>query len=83
LKHSAPTGDYEFKHALVRDALYQSLLSEPRQRLHLKIAEELERRGGNRLNEAAEVLALHYGETSQHATGAERASIASDLAVAG
>ena len=49
-------GDYSFKHALVRDALYQSLLSEPRTALHLKIAEEIERRSGNRLTEVAEVL---------------------------
>ncbi len=58
-------GVFEFKHALVRDALYQSLLSEPRRALHLKIAEELERRSDNRLNEVAEALALHYGQTAQ------------------
>ena len=52
-----------FKHALVRDALYQSLLSEPRKALHLKIAEEIERRSGNRLTEVAEVLAHHYSQT--------------------
>ncbi len=50
---------------MVRDALYQSLLSEPRRALHLKIAEELERRSDNRLNEVAEALALHYGQTAQ------------------
>ena len=54
------SGDYAFKHALVRDALYQSLLTEPRKSLHLKIAEEIERRSGNRLVEVAEVLAHHY-----------------------
>ena len=59
-------GDYSFKHALVRDALYQSLLSEPRTALHLKIAEEIERRSGNRLTEVAEVLAHHYGQTARH-----------------
>jgi len=55
--------DYVFKHALVRDALYQSLLTEPRKSLHLKIAEEIERRSGNRLAEMAEVLAHHYSQT--------------------
>jgi len=48
-----------------RDALYQSLLTEPRKSLHLKIAEEIERRSGNRLDEVAEVLAHHYGETDR------------------
>ncbi len=48
------SGDYVFKHALARDALYQSLLTGPRVALHLKIAEEIERRAANRLAEVAE-----------------------------
>jgi hypothetical protein len=56
-------GDYVFKHALVRDALYQSLLTGPRAALHLKIAEEIERRSGNRLGEMVDVLAHHYSQT--------------------
>ena len=59
------SSDYVFKHALVRDALYNGLLSGPRAALHLKVAEELERRGGNRLTEIAEVLAHHYAQTSR------------------
>ena len=55
--------DYVFKHALVRDALYNGLLRPSRSALHLKVAEELERRGGNRLTEIAEALAHHYAET--------------------
>jgi predicted ATPase len=58
------SGDYEFKHALVRDALYQSLLTEARTALHLKIAEEVERRSSNRLTEVAEVLAHHFSQTA-------------------
>jgi predicted ATPase len=60
----ARTTDYVFKHALVRDALYQSLLTERRQELHAKIAEEIERRSGNRITEVAEVLAHHYSQTN-------------------
>jgi hypothetical protein len=59
------SSDYLFKHALVRDALYQSLLTEARSALHLKIAEEIERRSGNRLTEVAEVLAHHYRQTDR------------------
>ena len=59
------SGDYAFKHALVRDALYQSLLTGPRAALHLKIAEEIERRSGNRLAEVVETLAHHYGQTDR------------------
>jgi class 3 adenylate cyclase len=54
--------NFSFKHALVRDALYQSLLSGPRASFHLKIAEEIERRSGNRLPEVVESLAHHYGQ---------------------
>ena len=59
------SGDYAFKHALVRDALYQSLLNEARTVLHAKIASEIERRSGNRITEVAEVLAYHYRQTNQ------------------
>ena len=47
--HLMWAGDYAFKHELVRDAPYQSLLTEQRTAVHSKIAEELERRSGNRL----------------------------------
>ena len=59
------SGDYAFKHALVRNSLYQSLLKGPRAGLHLKIAEEIERRSGNRLAEVVETLANHYGQTNR------------------
>jgi len=49
-----------FKHALVQDALYNGLLSSVRCNLHLTVAEEIERRSGNRLSEVAEALAQHY-----------------------
>jgi hypothetical protein len=54
---------YLFKHGLVRDALYQSLLTEARKSLHLQVAEQIERRSGNRLAEVVEVLAHHYRQT--------------------
>ena len=65
VRRESKSGNYSFKHALVRDALYQSLLSEARTALHLKIAKEIERRSGNRLNEVAEVLAHHYAQTDR------------------
>lgn len=57
------SGGYSFKHALVRDIVYQSLLTTTRSALHLRIAEQIERRSGNRLTEVAESLAHHYGQT--------------------
>jgi class 3 adenylate cyclase len=61
----ASTSEFEFKHALVLDAVYQSLLTEPRRVLHFRIAEEVERRSGNRLLEVAETLAHHYGQAAR------------------
>lgn len=51
-----------FKHALVRDALYESLLGASRAELHLAIATEIER-GATRPIEVAEILAHHYAKT--------------------
>ena len=65
VRRESKSDDRVFKHALVRDALYQSLLTERRKSLHLKIAEEIERRSGNRLTEMAEVLAHHYCQTDR------------------
>jgi class 3 adenylate cyclase len=63
IHRAGKSDDYSFKHALVRDALYQSLLSDARSALHAKIGKEIERRGGNRLPEVAEILAHHYSHT--------------------
>jgi tetratricopeptide (TPR) repeat protein len=54
------SGAYVFKHALLRDAIYDGLLSPQRSALHLKVAEELERRSSNALPERAETLARHF-----------------------
>jgi class 3 adenylate cyclase len=62
--HAEGSSDYVFKHALVRDAVYDGLLKARRTALHLRVAEELERRGANRLTEIADTLAHHYAETT-------------------
>jgi len=59
------SGEFVFKHALVKDALYDSMLNEQRALLHLKIATEIERLSDNRLFEVAEQLAHHYRQTKR------------------
>ena len=54
------SGAYIFKHVLLRDAIYDGLLSPQRAALHLKVAKELERRSSNALPERAETLARHF-----------------------
>ena len=65
IRPEGKSSEFAFKHALVRDALYESLLTDARKSLHLRIAEEIERRSGNRLSEVAEILAHHYSQTTR------------------
>ncbi|MGH1570713.1 AAA family ATPase [Methylobacterium sp. P31] len=57
-----PNATYTFKHALVQDAAYSSLLRSKRQMLHAKIASVLERRFPETREAHPEILAVHYGE---------------------
>lgn len=61
----AGSQDYVFKHVLLRDSVYQSLLTVRRAELHLKVAEALERRSEGRLAEVAETLAHHFALTDR------------------
>jgi class 3 adenylate cyclase len=56
---------YVFKHVLLRDTVYQSLVSERRAELHLAIAEAIETRSEGRLAEVAETLAYHGALTNR------------------
>jgi predicted ATPase len=57
-----PEATYTFKHALVRDAAYESLLRSRRQELHARIAEILERQRPETADVEPELLAHHYTE---------------------
>jgi predicted ATPase/class 3 adenylate cyclase len=57
-----PQASYSFKHALVRDVAYQSLLKSRRQQLHGRIARNLEEKFSEVADAQPEVLARHYTE---------------------
>jgi predicted ATPase len=57
-----PRATYTFKHALVQDAAYQSLLKRTRQQYHQQVAELLEARFPETVATAPEVVAHHYTE---------------------
>ena len=59
------SSDYVFKHVLLRDTVYQNLVSERRAELHLSIAEAMELRSKGRLAEVAETLAYHGALTKR------------------
>ncbi|MFY9879811.1 MAG: hypothetical protein WAK39_10475 [Pseudolabrys sp.] len=60
-----PRATYLFKHALVQDAAYGTLLREPRRALHTRIAETLERQFTEIAENQPELLARHYTEAGQ------------------
>lgn len=57
-----PRARYIFKHALVQDAAYESLLRRPRQQHHLQVAQLLESRFSDTAETSPELLAHHYTE---------------------
>ena len=59
---AAPDATYTFKHALVQDAAYQSLLKSKRQQLHARIAAVLEERFPDIAEARPELLAHHSAE---------------------
>ena len=57
-----PEAVYSFKHALVRDAAYESLLKSRRQQLHGQIARVLEERFADIVASQPEIVAHHFTE---------------------
>ena len=60
-----PDAEYLFKHALVQEAAYGTLLRRTRQRLHARIAATLEARFLDRVIREPEALARHFSEAQQ------------------
>jgi class 3 adenylate cyclase/tetratricopeptide (TPR) repeat protein len=58
-----PEAQYTFKHALVQDVAYDSLLKSRRQELHEQVALALESMYAGRLEEGCELLAYHYARS--------------------
>jgi class 3 adenylate cyclase/predicted ATPase len=55
-----PEATFTFKHALVRDAAYQSLLRSRRRQLHSRVAHVLETQFSDLANAEPELVAWHY-----------------------
>ena len=58
----SPNESYKFKHALVQDAAYGTLLRSQRKELHARIAKALEERFPDRVSTEPEVLAYHFSQ---------------------
>jgi class 3 adenylate cyclase/SAM-dependent methyltransferase len=67
---------YRFKHALVQDAIYNSLLAEDRESLHGIVGDRIEAAYPNRLVEFSEELSRHFEVAEQHVKAARYAHMA-------
>ena len=65
LAQTHPELEYFFRHALIQDAAYQSLLKADRKPLHRAVAEALEHLYPDRLDELAPLLGQHYSQASE------------------
>ena len=61
-KHQLPELELMFKHPLIQQATYESLLDERRRRLHLQVGQCIENLFATRLEEFYSVLAHHFAE---------------------
>jgi class 3 adenylate cyclase/tetratricopeptide (TPR) repeat protein len=75
-----PEVEYTFKHAVVQDAAYQSLLGQRRKELHRVIGRALEALYADRLEDQAPILAYHYARSDRQDRAVEYALLAGDRA---
>ncbi|WP_171948081.1 ATP-binding protein [Bradyrhizobium erythrophlei] len=76
-----PGASYLFKHALVRDAAYGSLLREPRRNLHARIAGAVEGAFPEAAQSRPELLAHHYSEAGMIVRAAKLWGIAGQRSI--
>ena len=79
---NAEDGGYEFRNALIRDAVYDRLLGSRRAELHGRAGRALERVHANRPEEAADVLAHHYGRGENSEKAMRYLALAGDRSLA-
>jgi class 3 adenylate cyclase/predicted ATPase len=76
-----PRAKYIFKHALIQDAAYQSLLKRTREQCHRQVADILETRFPDTVKNQPELLAHHHTEANSPQTAVEYWLKAGQLAV--
>ena len=64
LQREEPEREYIFFHAVIQEAIYQSLLQRHRRRLHRLVAEQIESDYGERLEDHLDELAQHYSNST-------------------
>ena len=82
MRGEPPEASYTFKHALVRDAAYESLLKSRRRQLHARIAAVLEERFPETAGTAPELLAHHWAKAGSPSRAVELWIVAANRALA-
>jgi tetratricopeptide (TPR) repeat protein len=78
-----PELEYLFRHALVQDAAYGSLLKQERRELHGRVGEALEQLYPDRRDELAPVLAMHFEQAGENEKAIEYFAAAGQHALKG
>jgi class 3 adenylate cyclase/predicted ATPase len=76
-----PRAKYMFKHALIQDAAYQSLLKRTRQHYHTEVAALLSNRFAETVETQPEILAHHYTEAGDNGQAVDSWQQAGQLAL--
>jgi class 3 adenylate cyclase/tetratricopeptide (TPR) repeat protein len=71
LERAEPSSDYAFRHALIQEAAYDSILRRERVRLHREVATALERSHSDRPDEIAAEVTRHLEAAGELAAAAE------------
>ena len=81
VRGASPEATYSFKHALVRDAAYGSMLKATRRHLHGLIAHQIENAHTDIAASPPEVVAHHFGEAGQRTKAAHYWQVAGQRAL--
>ncbi|WP_455221269.1 adenylate/guanylate cyclase domain-containing protein [Kaarinaea lacus] len=76
-----PTASYTFRHALVHEVAYQSLLRKTRQKYHRKIAEVLAAEFPEKIQENPEIMAHHCNEAGDYESAVQHWMRAGRMAI--
>ena len=82
LAQEFPELEYLFRHALVQDAAYESLLFSDRKQLHLSVGQTIEQMYPEQLAEIAPVLGQHFAAAEDDEKALHYFTLAGDTAVA-
>jgi tetratricopeptide (TPR) repeat protein len=83
LSQSEPELEYIFRHALVQDAAYASMLKSDRRQLHRIVGEALEQLYKEHSDELAPQLGRHFSEAGEYELAIQYLQRAGDLAAGG